>query len=86
VENAWVGKTLQIGEQLRLEITTPCPRCVMTTLPQGDLPKDPGIFNQGIVQNNVHVPFAGKALPSVGVYARVVTPGTVTRGATIRID
>jgi uncharacterized protein YcbX len=38
IENDWVGKTLQIGENVRLQITDPCPRCVMTTLAQGDLP------------------------------------------------
>ena len=32
-ENAWIGHTICIGE-IRLNITGPCPRCVMTTLPQ----------------------------------------------------
>ena len=80
VENDWVGKTLRIGASVRLLITDPCPRCVMPTLAQGDLPKDNGIFSKGIAQNRVHVPFAGKALPSVGVYARVIDSGTVRRG------
>src|SRR5207253_8199955 len=44
VENAWIGKTLAIGDQVLLSITGPCPRCVMTTLAQGDLSKDPGIL------------------------------------------
>src|SRR2546426_11490260 len=43
-ENSWVGHTLAIGNEVRLGITGPCPRCVMTTLPQGDLPSDPGIL------------------------------------------
>ena len=38
VENAWVGSTLAIGDQVRLSITGPCPRCVMTTLPRGIYP------------------------------------------------
>ena len=42
VDNAWIGHILAIGDQVRLSITGPCPRCVMTTLAQGDLPKDPG--------------------------------------------
>ncbi|MGI0149136.1 MAG: MOSC domain-containing protein, partial [Thermoplasmata archaeon] len=42
VENGWAGRTLSLGTEVRLKITGPCPRCVMTTLPQGDLPRDPG--------------------------------------------
>jgi uncharacterized protein YcbX len=35
-ENAWVGHTLAIGTTVRLKITSPCQRCVMTTLaPEG---------------------------------------------------
>jgi uncharacterized protein len=43
VENAWIGKMLAIGDAVRLRITGPCPRCVMTTLAQGDLPKVPRV-------------------------------------------
>ncbi|MGQ0446639.1 MAG: MOSC domain-containing protein [Beijerinckiaceae bacterium] len=85
VENDWVGKTLEIGETLRLEVTDPCARCVMTTLAQGDLPRDPGIFRQAIAKNRVFVPFAGKVLPSVGVYAKVITGGTLRRGDAVRV-
>ncbi|MGH8515807.1 MAG: MOSC domain-containing protein, partial [Gammaproteobacteria bacterium] len=85
VENDWVGKTLEIGDTLRLEVTDPCARCVMTTLAQGDLPKDLGIFRLAIAKNSVFVPFAGKALPSVGVYAKVNTAGTLRRGDSVRV-
>jgi uncharacterized protein YcbX len=44
VENDWIGQTVAIGDDVRLEIAGPCGRCVMTTLSQGDLPKDPGIL------------------------------------------
>jgi uncharacterized protein YcbX len=40
VENDWIGRTVAIGDNVCLAITQPCPRCVMITLPQGDLPKD----------------------------------------------
>jgi hypothetical protein len=39
-----VGRELRIGDDVVLEITDHCPRCVMTTLPHGDLPKDSGIL------------------------------------------
>ena len=47
-ENAWVGHTLAIGTAVRLNITGPCGRCVMTTLAQGDLPMDPGILRASL--------------------------------------
>ena len=33
MENAWIGQVLANGNAVRLSITGPCPRCVMTTLP-----------------------------------------------------
>lgn len=70
VENAWIGHTLAIGDAVRLRITGPRPRCVMTTLPQGDLPKDPGILRTAAQHNQVNV----------GVYAAVSQGGPVRRG------
>jgi uncharacterized protein YcbX len=70
VENDWIGRTLAIGDEVRLRITGPCPRCVMTTLPQGDLPKDAGILRTAAQNNEANV----------GVYADVVKSGTVRRG------
>jgi len=75
-ENAWIDHTIAIGEGIRLSITGPCPRCVMTTLPQGDLPKDPGILRTAAQQNNANV----------GVYASVVRGGTVRRGDVVRLE
>ena len=70
VENDWVGRTLAIGDELRLRVTGPCPRCVMITLPQGDLPKDAGILRTAAQNNQANV----------GVYADVVKSGTLRRG------
>lgn len=33
VEDGWLGETLCIGDEVRLRITDPVARCVMTTLP-----------------------------------------------------
>src|SRR6202011_3670222 len=55
VENAWIGHTLAIGDTIRLSITGPCPRCVMTTLAQGDLPKDAAILRTAAQNNQVNV-------------------------------
>ena len=75
VENDWIGHTLAIGDEVRLRITGPCPRCVMTTLPQGDLPKDAGILRTAAQNNQANV----------GVYADVVKGGTVRRGDDVTV-
>ncbi|OAH59539.1 sulfurase [Domibacillus aminovorans] len=75
VENEWIGKTLTIGSHVQLKILQPTKRCVMTTLAQGDLPKDPAVL-KSIVKNN-----AG----SFGVYAEVVTDGKIQAGDHVEI-
>lgn len=67
-ENEWIDKTLAFGDDVKMKITGPCPRCVMTTLPQSDLPSDPKILKTAARNNNAHV----------GVYAEVVSGGSVT--------
>ena len=69
------GRTVAIGGNVRLAITEPCPRCVMITLPQGDLPKDPGILRTAAQHNAVNV----------GVYASVVSGGTIRRGDAVAL-
>jgi uncharacterized protein YcbX len=76
VENSWIGQTLAIGDEVRLKVTGPCGRCVMTTLPQGDLPTDRGILRTAVEQNKANV----------GVYAAVVRPGTIRRGDRVRLS
>jgi uncharacterized protein YcbX len=76
VENAWIGRTLALGDHVRLTITDRCPRCVMTTLPQGDLPPDTGILRTAARHNNA----------SVGVYASVIQAGVVRRGDDVRLE
>jgi hypothetical protein len=75
VENDWIGRTVSIGDSVRLAITEPCPRCVMITLPQGDLPGDSGILRTAAQFNAVNV----------GVYASVVSGGTIRRGDAVTL-
>lgn len=70
IESLWVGKKVMIGEEILLRVTGPCTRCVMTTLPQGDLPKDLGILRTVARYNQVNA----------GVYASVERSGNIKRG------
>ena len=74
-ENDWIGHTIAIGGNVRLAITEPCPRCVMITLPQGDLPKDSGILRAAAQHNAVNV----------GVYASVLSGGSIRRGDAVTL-
>jgi hypothetical protein len=47
----------------------------MTTLAQGDLPKDPGILRTAAQHNDVHV----------GIYASVVRTGTIHIGDSVSV-
>lgn len=76
LENGWIGRTLAIGAEVRLNIVGGCPRCVMTTLPQGDLPRDPGILRTAAQHNQVNV----------GVYAAVLRGGKIHRGDPVRLE
>lgn len=75
-ENDWAGHTLRIGDEVRLAISEPCPRCVMTTVSQGDLPRDPNVLKT-VVQRN-----AG----NVGVLASVIRGGRIRRGDAVVVE
>lgn len=87
VENAWVGRTVVIGDEVRLCVTDPTPRCSIPTLGQGELPKDPGVLRTIAEYNQLAVPLLdGQMLPCVGVYAFVIQGGVVRRGDRVRIE
>jgi len=74
-ENNWHDKVLAIGDEVKIRITGPCGRCVMTTLSQGDLPKDTDILKTAARHNQARV----------GVYAEVVQGGAVRRGDAVQL-
>jgi MOSC domain-containing protein len=89
VENGWIGKTVAIGDSVRLAVTDPCARCVMTTLAQEDLPADPGILRTAARHNSL-VGGDGRGpegvyAASVGVYTKVLSGGVVRRGDPVRL-
>jgi len=70
IEDDWIGKTLAIGPEVRIRLTGPCPRCMMTTLSQADLPADSAILKTVAHHNEARV----------GANASVVQPGTIRVG------
>ncbi len=67
VENAWLGRTLDIGE-LAVQITAPCSRCVMTTLAHSGLSADQQVLRAAVTHNAATVGVYGNA-NGVGVVA-----------------
>jgi uncharacterized protein len=76
IEETWIGCTLAIGNDVRIKITGPTGRCVMTTLAQGGLPQDHGILRTAVQQNQ----------GNVGVYASVIRKGLIRTGDQVRLE
>lgn len=70
LEEKWIGATLALGPELRIELSEPCERCALPTLAQAGLERDPKIGKTIAAHNTNHM----------GAYARVVQPGTLRRG------
>ena len=73
-EQAWVGKTLAIGN-VTLKIDTTCPRCAMTTYGFDDLPQDPQIMRKLVANSE----------GNLGIYASVVKVGKVATGDSVNV-
>ena len=75
IEEGWTGRTLAIGGQVRAGVLMSTIRCVMTTLPQEDLPRDPKILRT----------VAQSASGNAGIYATVEVRGRVSVGDPLRL-
>jgi uncharacterized protein len=82
VENDWT--VVRIGD---VELTTlmPVPRCVMTTLPQDDLPKDSNVLRSTAKHNMIEAGPLGP-MPCAGIYLAVASSGTLAVGDTVTIE
>lgn len=78
IENDWGGKRVRVGEAV-IGVAIPTPRCIMTTLSQGDLPKDAGVLKALADHNRVTIGTMG-SFPCVGVNASVSQGGTIRVG------
>jgi MOSC domain-containing protein len=77
VENEWPGRALAIGDDVQVGVALPDPRCVMPSLGQEDLPRDPRILKTLARHNRLDV--AGALYPCAGVYAVAQGTGTIRR-------
>ncbi|MDP6475015.1 MAG: MOSC domain-containing protein [Alphaproteobacteria bacterium] len=88
IENDWVGRTVAIGDDVRLRISDPTPRCYIPTLAQyGGIEADFRAL-QTVVDNNVlPVPLLDdRILPCVGVYGFVEQVGKIRKGDSVRVE
>lgn len=77
VENDWDGTTLSIGD-VRIGAQGPAPRCVMTTVAQDGLPREPGVLQALAEHNRLTNPMGTYAC--LGSYANVAQPGMIRVG------
>ena len=66
-------------------VTDPSPRCVMTTVAQGDLPRDLEVLRTLARHNRIETPGLGN-FACLGIYAEVVRPGRVAVGDPLVLD
>jgi uncharacterized protein len=84
VENDWAGRTAQLGGAT-LNFTMTAPRCVMTTLAQGALPRDNAVL-QALAQHN-RIDFEGFGnFACLGAYAELVSQGPIAVGDELVIE
>ncbi len=72
-EDAWVGKTLRVGETVRIAVTERDRRCAMITLDPDTGEAAPSVLRKVAEENDA----------TAGVYATVLTPGFVRAGDAI---
>jgi uncharacterized protein len=77
IENDWVGRSLAIGDGVKLGVALPDPRCCMPGVEQEGLSRDPKILKALAKHNRIDV--AGSLYPCAGVYAVAEATGTIRR-------
>jgi uncharacterized protein len=78
-EEAWLGHALEIGDDVKLGVAIPDPRCVMTTVAQEGLDRDPQVLKALARHNRLDVA-GGGLYPCAGVYTIVAAPGPIRAG------
>ena len=84
VENGWLGRAVVFDGGASVTVSIPTMRCVMTTLAQGDLPRDPDTLRTIAKHNRVEIPGMG-TWACAGVYADVTSPGELAVGGSFEL-
>ena len=83
VENGWVGRTVGLGG-VQMAVSMPTMRCVMTTLPQEDLPRDRDTLRAIAAHNRLEITGLGQ-WACAGVYGDVTGSGTLRMGDAVTV-
>jgi uncharacterized protein YcbX len=83
-ENNWTGADMKFGGVLGASVLLPTMRCIMTTLAQGDLPRDNEVLRTVTRHNRIEITGLG-TWSCVGAYAAVTTPGAVQVGDDVTV-
>lgn len=75
IERRWLGKTIRIGAEVQLRVTTPTERCIMVGHAQADLPEDAQVLRDLVCNGNA----------CFGAYAEVLIPGRIECGDLLAI-
>jgi len=79
------GQTLHIGEDLVLRVDLPTPRCIVPSLAQGNLPRQPSLLQALATHYRREVHGLGRAA-CFGFYAEVLQPGVAALDDVVVID
>ncbi len=85
-ENDWGGTVLTVGsgdDAVEITIGDPAPRCIMTTVAQGDLRRQPKVLEAIAAENKISNELGTFAC--LGAYATVTRGGTVHTGDTLTL-
>ncbi|WP_377891124.1 MOSC domain-containing protein [Alkalihalobacillus sp. R86527] len=75
VEQEWIGKTLQIGENVKVDVTGPCERCMIITVDPESGSRQPDLLKR-VVKHHRN---------QFGIYLRVVETGIIKVGDDIHL-
>jgi hypothetical protein len=84
VENGWVGRRVSLGRSAAMQVALPTMRCIMTTLAQEDLPRDPSLLRTVAAANRLEIGDLG-TWACAGVYGDAAAPGIVSVGDAVRV-